>query len=102
MESDSDGLPGTAGPCPLDAEELASEDDALPPAPGGEEGGQVISLLTRRTLPSDRRPSPSVSKYDRLLKRTSTATAPQPPPMRLLRGPAGARQPSAVASDADA
>ncbi|WP_238431522.1 IS21 family transposase [Streptomyces cavernae] len=74
MESDSDGRPGIAtGPGPLDADEPAAEEDALPPAPGGEEGGQVISLLTRRTLPSDRRPPPSVSKYDRLLKRTSTA-----------------------------
>ncbi|MBW1603912.1 hypothetical protein JJV70_17740 [Streptomyces sp. JJ66] len=39
---------------------------------GGPQQARVISLLAR--LPGDARPAPSLTKYDRLLKRRATAT----------------------------
>ncbi|WP_435053229.1 IS21 family transposase [Kitasatospora phosalacinea] len=51
---------------PVQAEALAR----LGLAP--EARGNVISLHARRPLPADTRPLPSLSKYDRLLKRRST------------------------------
>jgi len=51
---------------PVQAEALARL--GLGPA----ERGNVISLHARRPLPADTRPLPSLSKYDRLLKRRST------------------------------
>ena len=53
----------------------AEEPDEMPDSGGRAAGrARVISLHTRRELPADARPVPSTSVYDRLLKRTNTAT----------------------------